>query len=218
MKSTAKKGLLVLIFLVIVTGGVFAQVHGFAVGGRAVVFMPFFKPHTDAFPANQGIEIPGSIGFGMAAQASYNFTDLMGIQAEFLLMLDEGTVKQQGIEYAKVKSTSLLVPILFRVGAALPNGMQLTGLAGPYFTLPLGEAEMVAPGGGASQKYDWEGSLGAMLGGVFGYPLGPGVLFGDLRYSFDFNAVEFMMGGRSIKFATKSAIQLGVGYAFHIGG
>ena len=219
MKNTAK-GLMVLVLVVIVTGGVFAQTQGFAVGARAIGTIPFYKPSSD-FERDAGfsVDLEGDFGFGAAVQASFNFTDLIGIQAEVIYNSDTVKVKALGIEAATIKASSLLLPVLVRVGTSFWNGIELTGLAGVYYTLPLGDGEVsLSPlAGGGSAKGAWTGSFGAMAGGVVGYRLGPGALFADVRYAFDFFDSEFDFGGEKQKVLSKSAIHIGIGYALQFG-
>ena len=229
MKHTVKKGVFVLVlvvmFAVVVTGGVFAQTQGLAFGARAIGIMPFFEAQkTWAHPLIKDAEYQGSFGFGAALHASYNFTDLLGVQAEFLINPYKSVARVNKTDTTITKTTSLLIPILFRAGYAFSSGLQLTGVVGPYFTLPLGEAESFPADGGQVSKYDWntEVPVGGMIGGIVGYQLGPGVLFGDIRFAFDFTSTRLMVGKQTTSYkneryyAAKSGLHIGVGYSIAI--
>ena len=221
MGNTAKKGLIVLVLVAIVAGGVFAQVPGFAIGARAIGIMPFYTPGSD-FIASIGtasVDFKGGIGFGFAAQASFNFISLLGVQAEVIYNSDNidisGTNMGSQIRGGTIKTTSLLIPVLVRVG--LPVGpVQLTAVAGPYYTLALGDMEL-APTGLAREKIDWEGSLGAMGGAIVGFRIGPGALFADVRYAYDFGEVIAKEGSETEGVYQKGAIHCGIGYALQFG-
>ena len=212
-----KKSLAVMVLLAAVVGLGFAQEQGFVIGARVIGAIPSYTRNSD-FYIYDGWDyyypdFEGKFGFGFAAQASYNFSDLLGAQAEVIYNSDDITVKTWGETVGTLKATSLLIPILLRVGATLGPGIQLTGIGGIYFTIPLGDAEFKSDYIG-NFKDSWSGSLGAMLGGIVGYKLGPGTIFADLRYAFDFSDIEV----DSIKTLKKSAVHIGVGYSFLIGG
>ena len=221
MRNTVKKGLMVLVLVAIVTGGVFAQVPGFAVGARAIGTLPFYEASSylknSVSPAS--IDLKGGFGFGAAAQASFNFFSLLGVQAEVIYNSDSidmsASYMGQSIDAGTVKTTSLLIPVLVRVG--LPLGpIQLTAVAGPYYTLALGDMEVNVTGSG-SAKGDWEGSLGVMGGVIVGYPIGPGAVFADVRYAYDFDETKAKSGSQTQGFYQKGAIHCGVGYALQFG-
>ena len=220
MGSTAKKGLMVLVLVAIVAGGVFAQVPGFAIGARAIGILPFYTPNSDlkeSVPPPYSLDLKGGIGFGAAVQASFNFFSLLGVQAEVIYNPDNVTVSVSGggssQDGGTIKSTSLLIPVLVRVG--LPVGpVQLTAVAGPYYALALGDMEVKDISGAGSQG-EWEASLGAMGGAILGIPIGPGALFADARYAYDFSETKAKLTGRG--FYQKSGIHIGVGYALQFG-
>ncbi|WP_461258035.1 outer membrane beta-barrel protein [Treponema sp. R80B11-R83G3] len=217
----AKKRFIVLALTVLVVGGVFAQAKGFSIGVRAIGIMPTYEPSSDFEKALGGIsvDLEGDFGFGFAVQAGYNFSDTFGIQAEILYNSDEVAVKAMGIEAATLKASSLLIPVLLRVGTTIGDGIQLSGIGGIYLTVPIGDGEIkLSPlAGGASAEGEWKGSIGAMIGGIVGYKIGPGVLFADIRYGFDFLDTEFEFMGSTEKVLKKSAFHIGVGYSITIG-
>ena len=219
----AKKRLFVLVLATFVAGGMFAQTAGFSLGVRAIGIIPSYEPSSDLASSVGGtgvsIDLEGKFGFGFAAQASYNFSELFGIQAEILYNSDEIAVKAMGFEAATLKASSLLIPVLVRIGTTFENGIQLTGIGGVYFTVPLGDGEiqLSSLAGGGNTKGEWKGSTGMMIGGIIGYKIGTGLLFADLRYSFDFSETEFKLMSETIKVLKKSAFHIGIGYSIPIG-
>ena len=221
MGNTAKKGLMVLILAAIVAGGAFAQVPGFAIGARAIGILPFYEPNADykASVAPVSLDFKGGIGFGAAVQASFNFIRLLGVQAEVIYNSDNVNVSGSYMgatqDAGTFKTTSLLIPVLVRVG--LPLGpVQLTAVVGPYYTLALGDME-VKDTSGAGVQGEWEGSLGAMAGVILGIPIGPGALFADVRYAYDFSETKAKDGSQTQGLYQKGAIHCGVGYAIQFG-
>ena len=219
MGNTAKKGLMVLVLVAIVAGGVFAQVPGFAIGARAIGILPFYTPNSDlkASVSPYSLDLKGGIGLGAAVQASFNFISLLGIQAECIYNPDNVTLSVSSGGYSQdsetIKSTSLLIPVLVRVG--VPVGpVQLTAVAGPYYALALGDME-VRDTSGAGVQGEWEASLGAMGGVILGIPVGPGALFADARYIYDFSETKAKPSGQGVY--QKSGIHVGVGYSLQFG-
>jgi len=213
-----KKRLVVMVLLAAVAGLGFAQVQGFTIGARIIGVIPFYSSGSDIYNSTGGrsANLEGKFGFGFAGQASYNFSDLLGAQVEIIYNSDD--IKTNVLRYdvlgytgGTVKASSLLIPVLFRVGTTLNRGVQLTGIGGIYFTVPLGDAEV--NDGYYKEKVDWNGSIGAMLGGIVGYRVGPGSIFADVRYAFDFSDVKI----NSYKYLKKSGIHIGLGYSIPIG-
>jgi hypothetical protein len=107
-----------------------------------------------------------------------------------------------------VSYTSLMVPILAKY-VFKPGRFKLQGYAGLYGVVPLGEMEVAIPGGGYSAQYAVP--FGFIVGGGAGIKLGPGVLFGDLRFAGDFgNTVANHNGNRDI--ARRSKLSYSLGY------
>jgi len=212
----ARRIVIVIALTLFFVGGLAAQTEGFRLGARVIGIKPSYEPSNDLKNEVGGysVELASDLKFGFAVQASYNFTEMFGIQAEALYNSDEITVKTMGYEFGKIKASSLLIPVLARVGTTVGNGVQLTGLAGVYFTMPLGDGEINSSY--ADLKGDWKGSMGAMFGGVVGYQVGPGTIFGDIRYAFDFSESEFTYYGTTEKILKKSAIHFGIGYSISL--
>jgi hypothetical protein len=201
--------------------GAFAQFEGgaFGLGARIVGFAPFYDPGTDIKDRASGldVELEGKLNFGFALQASYNFTDLLGVQAEGIYNTDNVDMEVTGKKVVSVKGSSFQLPILLKIGRVLDNNMYLGGIGGVYFTVPVGEGELTIVGYGSDSDI-WKGSVGFMAGGVIGVVLGPGILFADIRSGMDFSEVEFEYYGETIKAFKKSNIEIGVGYTLSLGG
>ncbi|MDR3333610.1 MAG: outer membrane beta-barrel protein [Treponema sp.] len=153
-------------------------------------------------------EPESSFGFTAAFSATGQITNWLGVQAELIYTHDETEIKTVDDGYietvgsgnisstggsGKISYDSLMLPILAKI-TFRPNKFLLAGLAGVYLGIPVGEMKFE----GKLQAGDWTGtfkpagvSYGLMFGGNFGYHLGPGVLFVDVRYAMDLAKTKF---------------------------
>jgi hypothetical protein len=212
-----KKSCVCFVLAFLTAGTVFAQEGtGFSIGARLGGAIPFYETGDDLkslAPAGFSIDLEGSFGFIFAFQAAYNFTPMMGVQVEGIYNSDKIDIKMAGIKGGTLKASSLLIPVLFRIGTTVGPEIQIGGLAGPYFTLPLGDGEVTITGMG-SEKGKWTGSIGLMFGGFVGKKIGPGTLFADLRYGFDFSDTKFDDAGTEVTVLKKSSFQISAGYSY----
>jgi hypothetical protein len=101
---------------------------------------------------------------------------------------------------------TLLIPVIAKL-TVRPSIFELSGLAGVYFTIPLGNigfdfsgAAVTPPQDGSfgilgihsiNDSLEWDfPPLGLMAGANLGIKLGPGVLFADIRYMMDFMPIK----------------------------
>jgi hypothetical protein len=198
--------------------------------------MPFYEEGADyeipPQPPQLDVEFKGKFNAGFALQASYQFTDLLGIQVEGIFNPDEFDIdigaSVLGISLTgktTIKTASIRIPVLFKVGGVLDNDMYLGGIGGVYFTLPVMDllfmSEGAIPGFGfvsGTGAAEWKGAPGFTVGGLVGYVLGPGILFADIRYNMDLSDVELVIGDTSVKFFKRSDIGIGIGYTLSLGG
>jgi hypothetical protein len=189
---------------------------GFSVGARLIGVIPFYEPGSGLKEMTEGVslDMEGDFGIGFAVQGVYKFTPLLGVQVEGIYNADKAKIKAMGIELGTLEAKGLLVPILLRVETVLNAGVLVGGVGGIYFTIPLGDGETSGLMGSA--KGEWTGSMGFMIGGIAGYPIGPGVLFADIRYAGDVNdiAVEVESGRTKLTFLKRSGVHLGIGYSY----
>jgi hypothetical protein len=209
--------------------GAFAQFEGgtFGLGARGFGLLPFYEAGADYIvPSTVESEFKGKFTGGFALQASYNFTDLLGVQLEGVFSMDEFDIEtavpaMNMSGKTTVRTATLHIPVLLKVGSVLYNGMYLGGIGGVYFTIPVMDCVFTSEGSisgyglvSGTGMAKWEGSMGVTVGGVVGYILGYGMLFADVRYSADFSDSKLTEGGMSAKFFKKSGIEIGVGYAW----
>jgi hypothetical protein len=171
----------------------------------------FYKPASDLKDA--GIdEIDGSFGFNGAAQIAVQLADVFALQTEFMVTHDEGTAKDSGYK-VEASYDTLLIPLLAKL-TFRPNNLSFAGFAGIYFTVPLGDMEYKASGYGYSESEDLEykAPAGFMIGASFGVNLGPGVLFGDIRYAGDFEETTIDFSGTDLDFFTRGKLPITIGY------
>jgi hypothetical protein len=204
------------VLAILVAGKVFAQEGtGFSVGARFGGAIPSYEAGEDLKNVASGVsvDLEGSFGFIFALQAAYNFTPMIGIQLEGIYNSDNIDLEVAGVKVGTLEASSLLIPVLLRVGTTVGPEIQIGGLAGPYFTIPLGDGKLAITGMG-SLEGEWTGSMGLMLGGFVGKKMGPGTVFADLRYGFDFSDTKFDYAGTEMKALKKSSFQLSAGYSF----
>jgi hypothetical protein len=210
-------------------GSASAQSGALGLGARAIGFLPFYEAGDDYnIPAQADVEFKGQFTAGFALQASYNFTDLFGVQVEGVLNTDAFDIEVSMLGLSgktNIKAASIQLPILFKAGYLLDNDMYVGGIGGVYFTIPVTDLLFMAEGSAPSfgsitgtGTAEWKGGMGFTIGGVAGYVLGPGILFGDVRYSMDLSDVELVMGDTSVKFFKRSNIAIGIGYTLSLGG
>jgi len=155
------------------------------------------------------------VSFGIigSVSAGVNIFDWLGVQAEFMFKPIEiqvradgelsGYTYSEGVAYpnswafdegiATIKYNSIVIPVLAKF-MYKPKNFYFAGLIGPYFEFPVGDA----PFTGKFFEINWEAlfkpkgiSMGMTVGANAGLHLGPGILFLDIRYSFNFKQQEF---------------------------
>jgi hypothetical protein len=107
---------------------------------------------------------------------------------------------------------SLQFPLIAKLNF-YPDKFRISPFFGGYFILPLGEMETRTPAEDKSYSYSISLPLG-LLGGISAaFPLGPGMIFADLRYAADLGEPE-LQGGGEIETYRRHAASLSLGYEF----
>jgi hypothetical protein len=176
-----------------------------------------------------GIYIPGddtaftggdSYGASLnaALQATVEIVPLFSVQAEAVFTWDHGSLWQyeflnndlSSYQYT-FKSLSLQFPLLAKLNF-YPGKFRVSPFLGAYAILSLGEMETDDHGRQTSYDYSYSPPLG-LLGGVSAeFPLGPGFIFADLRYSADLGSPDLQDG--DVETYTRHTATLSVGYEF----
>jgi hypothetical protein len=175
-----------------------------------------------------GVYIPGgdtaftggdSYGASLNAafQATVELIPRLSVQAEAVFAWDHGSLWQYEWNSAAndlesyqhtFKTLSLQVPLLAKLNF-YPGKFRVSPFLGAYAILPLGEIETDET---ASYAYAYSPPLG-LLGGVgVEFPLGPGLIFADLRYAADLGGPSVKDGDRETY--TRHTAALSVGYEF----
>jgi hypothetical protein len=123
----------------------------------------------------------------------------LAFQTEADFVYDVFEAPEAGTEGARsVSSLSLSFPLLVKVPLSF-EAFTLAPYAGVYYTLGLGETtRMDLP-------------LGFTVGTDLGFPMGPGEMFGDIRYGRDLGAAAIGKDGPE---HIRDRISLGLGYKF----
>jgi hypothetical protein len=165
-------------------------------------------------------DIDPHFSFDGAVQAALNISDIFAVQTELLFTEDKIAVADSD-GYSTVKlsgeSTSMLIPFLAKVSFQ-PGNFVLSGIAGIYFTVPLGDMKInVTTSGYSSGSYSEDfkfekAPLGFMIGASGGIKLGPGNLFADLRYAMDFSETEVSIENVTLEIYKRSMFMFSLGY------
>jgi hypothetical protein len=178
-----------------------------------------------------GIYIPGDdTGFtggdsygaslNAAFQAAAEIVPLFSIQAEALFSWDNGSRWEYEYvsgdnklrDYQQLFSGySLQFPLLAKLNF-YPGKFRISPFAGAYLILPLGKMETDNRGEEASYDYSYDLPLGLLGGLSVAFPLGPGLLFFDVRYAADLSEPE--LKGGDPKTYTRHTATLSLGYEF----
>jgi hypothetical protein len=175
-----------------------------------------------------GIYIPGddtaftggdSYGASLntAVQVTVEIVPLFSLQAEAVFAWDHGSLWEYEfissnndlISYQhKFKALSLQFPLLAKLNW-YPGKFRVSPFLGAYGIVPLGDIETAKQGETAAYPYSSSLPLG-LLGGVSAeFPLGPGLLFADLRYSADLGDTDLQDGDMETYIRHTAALSLG---------
>jgi hypothetical protein len=189
----------------------FAQNNWLSLGGRLGGSAHFYKSGSDMYGE---YDVDSHFSFKGAVQGTVNITEMFAAQTELLFIKDAATAIDR---YGKLsgESTSMLIPFLFKASFR-PGNFVVSGLAGIYFTVPLGDMKAKREyndGYSYSEDIEFEKApLGFMVGASGGMKLGPGNLFADLRYAMDFGETEVSYEGEKLSIYKRSMFMFSVGY------
>ncbi|MDR1353053.1 MAG: outer membrane beta-barrel protein [Treponema sp.] len=154
-------------------------------------------------------------------QASLQIVSFFSIQAEAVFTWDNASKWQ----YSYINSDldrytrtftgfSLQFPLMAKLNF-YPGKFRVSPFFGGYFILPLGKIKTDSPQDDeeSSFSYSFSPPLG-LLGGIsVGFPLGPGMIFADIRYSADLAEPELKDSG-GIDTYRRHGAALSFGYEF----
>ncbi|MDR3338416.1 MAG: hypothetical protein LBT16_14565, partial [Treponema sp.] len=188
-------------------------------GARLGPSLRFYTPSGDtAFTGGDTYGISMDAGI----QASVQIAGAFSIQAEAIFTWDRASLwlyiynaarKDEDRYTRQFSGVSLQFPVTAKLNF-YPGKWRVSPFFGAYFFLPLGELSMGSPYDEAgSYSYSVFPPLG-LLGGVSaGIPLGPGIIFADLRYAADLGEPE-LKGGGEIETYRRHMLSLSFGYEF----
>jgi hypothetical protein len=205
-----KKSLTAVLFLVSAIF-CFAQNNWLSLGGRMGGSAHFYKLGSDMY---EGYDVDPHFSFNGGVQAAVNIFDVFAVQTELLFVKDTATATDSG-GVLSIESTSLLIPFLAKASIR-PGNFVLSGFAGIYFTVPLGDMDVSieyngSPYGSTTAKFE-KAPLGFMFGADGGIKLGPGNLFADLRYAIDFSETGISLEGEEVSIYKRSVFMFSLGY------
>lgn len=208
-----KKLLAVVAAGVVLVSALSAQI---TVGGKGTLALNVGTSVEKAMFGGMDVDTGLLVGGGGSLFVRYNLPSLpaLGFQADVGIMANNGFSaegSETGYSFsAKGTYTSLELPVLVTYDLAA-GPVTITLLAGPNLSFPLGKAkvEQSVPSD-ATEKWDIDSKVlfGLTAGAAVAYPLGPGAIVGDLRYTTDFNKVK-VEGQEAM---TRRALTFSAGY------
>jgi hypothetical protein len=223
-----KKILIVtLVFLMAVTSIHAQQAGQFSLGGRVGLGAGLNDPlnfeayaRQEFYPDLDSVSHKPCLQFNIVLYGNYAFSNMLSIQTELNFMLYQGydlslsfTGNERSRE-AEVSYNSLDIPLLVKINF-FHDPSRFGILAGPHVSIPLGRAEFYREYHGEKEdkfSIDTFATYGLTAGLFGGYQVGPGRIVGDLRFIFDFSAVETIVAGTTYKFMERKAITMSLGY------
>jgi hypothetical protein len=178
-----------------------------------------------------GIYIPGDdtaftggdsygASLNVAAQAAVEIVPRFSVQAEAIFTWDKGSLWQYEYIAAgdnltsyqhKFKALSLQFPLLAKLNF-YPGKFRVSPFLGASAIVPLGDIETADHGETSSYAYSYSPPLGLLGGLSVEFPLGPGLIFADLRYSADLG--DPTLQGGDMETYTRHTAALSLGYEF----
>jgi hypothetical protein len=185
-------------------------------GLRAGPSLGIYIPEDDtAFTGGDSAGASFSAGF----QANVEIVPLFSVQAEAVFTWDDGSRWEYEfvpgdddiISYQKrFSGYSLQFPLLARLNF-YPGKFRVSPFLGAYVIVPLGKMNVDGRGAGDSYAYSYSLPLGLLGGLSVGFPLGPGMIFADIRYTADLSNPELRDSG-GMKTYIRNATALSLGY------
>jgi hypothetical protein len=176
-----------------------------------------------------GIYIPGNdtaftggdsygASLNVAVQAEVEIVPFFSVQAEALFTWDHGSLWQYEFTdddltsyQRKFRASLLQFPLLAKLNF-YPGKFRISPFVGAYVILPLGKMEIDNHGEEVSYDYSFSPPLGLLGGLSVAFPLGPGQIFADIRYSADLSEPELQDG--DLETYTRHTAALSLGYEF----
>jgi hypothetical protein len=188
-------------------------------GARAGPSLRFYTPSGDtAFTGGD----TSSASLEAGIQASVQIVSVFSIQFEALFTWDNASkwlyaLNSNGDVLDRHTRTFTGFSLQFPVMAKLnfyPGKFRVSPFFGAYFILPLGEMKTASPvDEEASFSYSLSPPLGLLGGLSVGFPLGPGIIFADIRYAVDLAEPELSDSG-GIDTYRRHGATLSFGYEF----
>jgi len=212
-----KKLLITALVIVMGAAGLYAREAGqSSIGGRLGAAFGFHSYADTKGGLADEMSIPANLfihsdrmNFNFALYGNYAVTDRLSVQTELNFMINQGyELSLLGIGM-DITYSSVDIPILLKANFLSTPSYAFGILAGPHISLPLGRASI--SGGGVSEEFDIDTSatFGLTTGIFSAVQAGPGRFVADLRFVFDFNAVEDMEG---LAFMRRRALPITIGY------
>ncbi|MDR2363826.1 MAG: PorT family protein [Spirochaetaceae bacterium] len=157
--------------------------------------------------------------FVLSPYGGYYITDKLAVQGEFNFMIGQKKTWKFSVLGNSSELTgsysSLDIPVLVKYEFFTQPAL-FGALAGPYISIPLGDAKLSA--GGESMDLKLDGVTAGIAVGLYGgYPIGPGRIIGDIRFILDFNPVKAKESGVTMELLKRRGLNITAGYEISLG-
>ncbi|MDR0451505.1 MAG: PorT family protein [Treponema sp.] len=170
-------------------------------------------------------EVPYSFTYEASFQFAFRFLPFMSVQVEAVFTQDRAMFR--GPEYYESDSESLHIfftdsytslSLMFPVTVKFPLVFApfiVSPFGGAYWTLPLGKMALDSSiATRTTGKFDYEltGRFGVTAGVDMGIRLGPGILFLDTRYGYDFGETVIRIDDQNLINYRRTMLSVSIGY------
>ena len=230
-----KQLIVVLVFLAGISAVSAQQAGQFSAGARLGGVFGFHSMDVDFD------DIESKMNFNFGVYGAYAVMDGLSIQAELNFMITQGVKESFSYyweddyygDYYSEKGTSTItyssldIPILVKY-TLMYEPMLIGILAGPYLSIPISDMEASFDvsveeydsyygydyyTGSGTNKTPTDGITFGLTAGLFlGYPIGPGLFVGDIRFSFDLSSQKAKERGESFDVISRRGLAVSVGY------
>jgi hypothetical protein len=185
-------------------------------------------------------DVKSNTNFLASVYGTYNVNTLFAVQVEFNFMINNGVTidgydqvkldeEDNSGEYVwdwdeceiddKFTYVSLDIPLLARFNFRPKSFLLVSGLIGPYFSIPLGDLKNKFEYPNDSSGNDTRDDkitnvmIGILAGINVGYNLGPGYITAGFRFMNNFNPVKAdYWDEREVKIFTRRVLSISLGY------
>jgi hypothetical protein len=189
-------------------------------GVRGAYSLSFYQGGKDLSPYVTDPDISENPTLGGSVFTAFNLgyffprsvARYIGFQTEVTYLVNSFSAANGSGGRETITYSSLMIPLLVKL-TFRPSPFMLQAYGGAYLSIPIGKLQVDNSGNSYSAGFSIPG--GVTAGGSAGIKLGPGTLFADVRYLWDFGyTVARYNGNKEISHRSEAAF--GIGYEIGI--